>query len=46
LISDRWNRQVALGVVAFMFLVGGAFSLWGARYLERDTTAVEAMTVP
>jgi MFS family permease len=43
-VSDRWNMQVAFGVVGFMFLVGGAFWLWGARYLERDTAAVEAMT--
>ena len=26
-----------------VFLVGGAFWLWGARYLERDTAAVEGM---
>jgi MFS family permease len=40
-VSDRWNMQVAFGVVGFMFLVGGAFWLWGARYLEQDTRAVE-----
>ena len=45
-VSDRWNMQVAFGVVGFMFLVGGAFWLWGARYLARDTAAVEAMTTP
>jgi hypothetical protein len=43
-VSDRWNMQVAFGVVGFMFLVGGAFWLWGARYLARDTAAVEGMT--
>jgi MFS family permease len=43
-VSDRWNMQVAFGVVGFMFLVGGAFWLWGARYLEGDTRAVEDVT--
>jgi MFS family permease len=42
-ISDRWNMNVAFLFVGLTFLIGGVLWLWGARYLERDTAAVEAM---
>jgi MFS family permease len=41
-LSDRFNMNVAFGVVAVMFLIGGVLWLWGAKYLEQDTAAVEA----
>ena len=31
--------------VGLTFLIGGVLWLWGARYLERDTAAVEGMAV-
>jgi MFS transporter, Spinster family, sphingosine-1-phosphate transporter len=38
ILSDRYqDMNKAFWIVAVMFLVGGAFWLWGARYLERDT---------
>jgi MFS family permease len=37
-VSDRWNMNVAFMVVGVTFLVGGVFWLWGARYLQEDTT--------
>jgi MFS transporter, Spinster family, sphingosine-1-phosphate transporter len=43
-IADRWNMDLAFGFVAVLFLVGGAFWLWGARYLEADTAAASGLT--
>ncbi len=37
MISDRANMTAAFQVVGMMFLVSGAFWMWGARYLARDT---------
>jgi hypothetical protein len=42
-ISDRWNMDIAFLFVGMTFLLGGVLWLWGARYLARDTAAVEAM---
>ncbi|MEA2707701.1 MAG: transporter, Spinster family, sphingosine-phosphate transporter [Phycisphaerales bacterium] len=45
-ISDRFNMDIAFGFVSLTFLIGGLFWLWGAKYLERDTLAVAAMSDP
>lgn len=40
-IRDRWNMNVAFLIVSVSILFAGAFWIWGARFLERDTAAVE-----
>jgi MFS transporter, Spinster family, sphingosine-1-phosphate transporter len=37
LISDRYSMDAAFRVMAVMILCGGAFWIWGARYLHSDT---------
>jgi MFS transporter, Spinster family, sphingosine-1-phosphate transporter len=41
-ISDRWGMNVAFTFVGVTLLLGGLIWLWGARYLQRDTAAVES----
>jgi hypothetical protein len=36
--------DVAFMFVGRTFLLGGVLWVWGAKYLARDTAAVEAMT--
>jgi hypothetical protein len=36
--------NIAFLFVGLTFLIGGVLWLWGARYLARDTAAVEAMS--
>jgi MFS family permease len=40
-LSDHYNRNmnVGFGAVGAMMLAGGAFWIWGAKYLDRDTAA-------
>jgi MFS family permease len=42
-IADRRDMNIAFVFVSFTFLIGGLLWLWGARYLGRDTAAVEAL---
>lgn len=41
-ISTRYNMDIAFMFVGATFLIGGLLWLWGARYLARDTAAVES----
>ncbi len=36
-LGDRYSMKTAFMVVGLMFLLAGAFWLWGARYLQHDT---------
>jgi MFS family permease len=38
-IADRWSLPIGFVVVSLFMLLGGAFWLWGVRYLEADTAA-------
>lgn len=42
-IADKRGMNAAFMLVGLTFLIGGVLWLWGARYLARDTAAVEAM---
>src|SRR6266436_1833720 len=44
-VADRTNMNVAFLVVSAMMLVAGLFWLWGAKYLARDTAAIEGANV-
>jgi hypothetical protein len=41
-VRDRWSMKVALLGVAVMILLAASLWFWGARYLARDTAAVES----
>jgi MFS transporter, Spinster family, sphingosine-1-phosphate transporter len=43
-LRDRWSMNVGLLAASGMILVGGILWLWGAKFLARDTEAVEAAT--
>jgi len=40
-IRDRWNMNVAFFLVSLTILLAGVFWFWGAKYLARDTAAIE-----
>lgn len=40
-IRDRSSMNVAFFIVSISILFAGVFWIWGARYLEKDTAAVE-----
>src|SRR6266566_7214490 len=40
-VADRTNLNVAFFVVSAMMFVAGVFWFWGAKYLARDTAAIE-----
>ena len=40
-VRDRWNMDVALGGVAVMMIIAGILWLWGAKFLPKDTAAIE-----
>ena len=40
-VADRTSLNVAFLVVSAMMFVAGVFWFWGARYLGRDTAAIE-----
>jgi len=44
-IRDRWNMNVAFFLVSLTILFAGVFWFWGAKYLARDTAAIEAAKV-
>jgi MFS family permease len=46
IISDRYQMNAAFLLVSMMFLVSGAFWLWGARYLQRDTERAPQLCSP
>jgi MFS family permease len=41
-VADRTNLNVAFFVVSAMMCVAGLFWFWGAKFLARDTAAIEA----
>ncbi|MDP9186459.1 MAG: MFS transporter [Verrucomicrobiota bacterium] len=44
-VADRTNLNVAFFVVSAMMFVAGLFWFWGAKYLARDTAAVEGAKI-
>ena len=44
-IRDRWNMNVAFFLVSLTILLAGVFWFWGAKYLARDTAAIEVAKV-
>lgn len=40
-VRDRWNMNVALFGVAMLMIIAGILWFWGAKFLPRDTAAVE-----
>jgi MFS transporter, Spinster family, sphingosine-1-phosphate transporter len=40
-VRDRWNMDVALSGVSILMVVAGGLWFWGARFLARDTAAIE-----
>jgi MFS transporter, Spinster family, sphingosine-1-phosphate transporter len=44
-IRDRWNMNVAFFLVSLTILFAGVFWFWGAKYLARDTAAIESAKV-
>jgi sugar phosphate permease len=44
-VADRTNLNIAFLVVSAMMFVAGLFWLWGAKYLARDTAAIEGANV-
>jgi MFS transporter, Spinster family, sphingosine-1-phosphate transporter len=44
-IRDRWNMNVAFFLVSLTILFAGVFWFWGAKYLARDTAAIEVAKV-
>ena len=43
-IRDRWSMSAGFFVVSLSMLVAGMLWFWGARFLPRDTAAVESRT--
>jgi MFS transporter, Spinster family, sphingosine-1-phosphate transporter len=41
-VRDRWSMDVALFGVAMLMIVAGGLWFWGAKFLPRDTAAIEA----
>jgi MFS transporter, Spinster family, sphingosine-1-phosphate transporter len=44
IVRDHWSMNAALFGVALMVLVAGLLWFWGARYLPRDTEAIESLS--
>jgi MFS transporter, Spinster family, sphingosine-1-phosphate transporter len=42
MVRDRWNMSVALFGVAMLMIVAGLLWFWGAKFLAKDTAAIES----
>jgi hypothetical protein len=42
IVRDRWNMDVALAGVAVMMIIAGGLWFWGAKFLPKDTAAIDS----